>query len=111
MITAEENRSLPDPDVIRRVLTHDAARAILASLMVGPKPVKAITTETGLPTATAYRHVHDLVDKGLIVLERSAISPQGKRYDLYRSLLSEAHVYLDRDGVHVTFAMDAERAA
>lgn len=69
-----------------------------------------ITAETGLATATACRHLRDLVDEGLIVRERSAIAPLGNRDDRYRSLLPEAHVHVDRDGVHVTFGMYAAPA-
>jgi hypothetical protein len=45
--------------------------------------------------------VNHLVEEGLLLVERSAITPDGKRYELYRSRLRRARVEVDAAGVRV----------
>jgi hypothetical protein len=76
--------ALGDP-VIRRVLveTHP-----------GPKTVQELYQSTGIPLTTLYRKLHEMQDIDLVGIERSAITPDGKRVDFYRSRLEEVQVEL-----------------
>lgn len=89
---------------VLEILTDDASRKILAACMDDARAVKEISDQTGLPLSTTYRHVHDMVDQGVLECVRSAISPSGKRYDLYESRLSEAGLRLTSDGLDVQWA-------
>lgn len=42
-----------------------------------------------------------LVDDGLLFIERSALTSDGKRYDLYRSRVQKARIELDDNGVKI----------
>ena len=63
--------------------------------------MKEIEDEATLPQATVYRHVNRLLAEGLLIVERSAITRDGKRYELYRSRLRSARVELDSLGVRI----------
>ena len=63
--------------------------------------VKGICHVTGLPLATAYRQVHRLMDLGVLIVERSAMTPEGKKYDLFRSRIAEAHLNLTHVGEEI----------
>lgn len=91
------------PEVVAGVLSDPYERRILAVCIRSPKAVKDISQETGLPLATAYRHVSRLMEAGVLVIERSAMTPDGKKYDLYRSRVRLARIEMDAAGERVTW--------
>ena len=62
--------------------------------MIGdvPRSAQDLLTTNHIPQSTLYRKLHELQDLGLIGIQRTAITPEGKRVDLYRSLLEELRV-------------------
>jgi DNA-binding transcriptional ArsR family regulator len=75
-------------------LGDPAARGILLMLSDAPHSAQYILAENRIPQSTLYRKIHELQDLGLIGIQRTAITPEGKRVDLYRSLLEELKVDL-----------------
>jgi DNA-binding IclR family transcriptional regulator len=75
-------------------LGDPAARGILLMLSEGPRSAQELLTANHIPQSTLYRKIHDLEQLGLIGIQRTAITPEGKRVDLYRSLLEELRVDL-----------------
>lgn len=71
-----------------------ASRGILLMLSDGPRSAQELLTANHIPQSTLYRKIHELQELGLVGIQRTAITPEGKRVDLYRSLLSELHVDL-----------------
>jgi hypothetical protein len=57
-----------------------------------PRSAQDLLTANRIPQSTLYRKLHELQDLGLIGVQRTAITPEGKRVDLYRSLLEELRV-------------------
>lgn len=97
---------LPGPVRVEQVaeaLGDAYARKVLASCVKAGKAVKEIAAETGLPLPTAYRHVNELVAKGLLVVERSGMTPDGKRFEVYRSRLRYARLEVDGGGERVVW--------
>jgi DNA-binding transcriptional ArsR family regulator len=76
--------SLGDP-VIRRVLVETHHR---------PRSVQELFQATGVPLTTLYRKLHEMTELELVGIERSAITPDGKRVEFYRSRLEEVQVEL-----------------
>jgi DNA-binding HxlR family transcriptional regulator len=68
------------------------AREILLLLSDGPRSAQEIQATNRMPQSTLYRKLHELSEIGLIGIQRSVISPDGKRVELYRSLLEELTV-------------------
>lgn len=98
----------PKPGPLREedvaaALADGYARKVLAACVRKAKAVKDIAQDTGLPLPTAYRHVNRLVEQGLLVVERSALTPDGKRYELYRSRVRSARIELDANGERATW--------
>lgn len=103
MIAAAGTSRTIDPIDLRNALTDGTPLSILGVAMTGPVSVRQISEQAGLPVATVYRHVHELVERGLMVRARSAISPQGKRYDLFSATISSANLNVSRAGVTVSW--------
>src|SRR5208282_4637960 len=75
-------------------LGDSAARGILLMLSDAPHSAQEILAAHHIPQSTLYRKIHELEQLGLIGIQRTAITPEGKRVDLYRSLLEELKVDL-----------------
>ena len=70
------------------------SREILLMLNESPRSAQEIQTVNRIPQSTLYRKLHELGEIGLVGVQRSVISPDGKRVELYRSLLDELKVEL-----------------
>lgn len=94
---------LPTEGHVAAALSDEYERRILAVCVAQPKSVKEIERETQLPPATLYRHVNRLLRGGLLFIERSALTEDGKRYDLYRCGIRRARLEFDADGIRCTW--------
>ncbi len=92
-----------DDKTVATVLADPYSRRVLAACVVKPRAVKDISHDTGLPLPTTYRHVKRLMELGVLVIERSAITEDGKRYELYRSRVKDASIAFDAKGERVTW--------
>jgi hypothetical protein len=91
------------PERVAEAIADVYARRVLAACVKKAKAVKDISQDTALPLPTTYRHVNRLVEMGLLVIERSALTHDGKRYDLYRSRIRSARMELDGNGERVSW--------
>lgn len=103
MRIVESTKRALSPEVVAEALADPYARRVLAVCVRKAKAVKDVSLETGLPLPTTYRQVNKLVELGLVVVERSALTPDGKKYDLYRSRVRAARIEMDASGDHVSW--------
>ena len=82
-------------------LGEPAGRGILLMLNDAPRSAQELLTTSGIPQSTLYRKLHDLQELGLVGVQRTAITSDGKRVDLYRSLLEELKVDLAGGGLRI----------
>jgi len=75
-------------------LGDSASRGILLMLNDAPRSAQELLQANRIPQSTLYRKIHDLEEIGLLGIQRTAITTDGKRVDLYRSLLEELRVDL-----------------
>lgn len=73
-------------------LGDGVVRRILSATDGAARTAPELNQATGVPLTTLYRKLHELEALGLIGIERSAITGDGKRVDFYRSRLEEARV-------------------
>jgi DNA-binding transcriptional ArsR family regulator len=100
-VTANGGGAPPDPvpappgtrkERILDALGDPAAREILLMLNDAPLSAQEMLGANRIPQSTLYRKLHDLQEIGLVGVQRTAITPEGKRVDLYRSLLERLAV-------------------
>ena len=84
-------------------------RRLLGFLDEAPHSVQEILSDVGVPKSTVYSRLHDLRELGLVAVQRTVITPEGKRTDLFRSLLEEARI--DIRGRTVTLTMRSRNLA
>jgi DNA-binding transcriptional ArsR family regulator len=73
-------------------LGDPAAREILLMLNDAPMSAQELLAGNRIPQSTLYRKLHELQEIGLVGVQRTAITSEGKRVDLYRSLLERLAV-------------------
>ena len=73
-------------------LGDESSRRILASAIASGKTVEEISAEQNLPLSTCYRRMRCLLGQGLMILERTVITPTGKRYAIYRTSFSKTAI-------------------
>lgn len=91
--TSEAGRG-PREESILDALGDAVVRRILVATDGAAHTAPELAQATGVPLTTLYRKLHELEEAHLIGVERSAITPDGKRVEFYRSRLEEAHVEL-----------------
>ncbi|MGI0132743.1 MAG: ArsR/SmtB family transcription factor [Thermoplasmata archaeon] len=67
-------------------------RRLLGFLDDAPRSVQQILAELGVPKSTVYTRLHELRELGLVAVQRTIITDDGKRTDLFRSLVESAHI-------------------
>ena len=99
------------------ISTQDTKMAILAALadkdvteilnavMVRSKSVNTIMREQNIPYTTVYRKTKWLLNKGLLVVDRIEITPDGKKSSLVHATLQSIAVKYEQDG---TIIIEAE---
>jgi len=84
--------SLGLSSAILSALGDESSRRILTSAIARGKTVEEISAEQNLPLSTCYRRMRNLLGEGLIILERTVVTPAGKRYAVYRTSFSKAAI-------------------
>lgn len=57
-----------------------------------PKSARTLSDDIGIPIATCYRRIEDLVDVGLLVCEGRRLSEEGRRTNIYRRAVDALEV-------------------
>jgi DNA-binding HxlR family transcriptional regulator len=94
-VTVDASSGGHPPDRKERILEALGdrwSREILLMLNESPRSAQEIQSTNRIPQSTLYRKLHELTEIGLVGIQRSVISPDGKRVELYRSLLDELKV-------------------
>ncbi len=87
----------PDSSAILSALGNKYSAEILAAAGT-PKSAQALSEEIGIPIATCYRRIEDLVDAGLLECEGRKLSAEGRRTNIYRRTVDEMEIDFCGDG-------------
>lgn len=68
-------------------LSDPQCRRIIDLTVNKPLSASDIAEGSNLPPSSAYRKISTLADAGLLGVERSVITEDGKKYDLFRSTI------------------------
>lgn len=81
-------------------LADGVSRKILTSTIDAAKTIEEISESQGIPLSTCYRRTKELLESGLVVVDRIFVS-SGGRYLKYRSGFSAFRVVADPEEVRV----------
>ncbi len=83
------------------VLMDDYNLKILAATALKPMSVREIAYKFDIPLASAYRKIKELENFGLIEIEETKLTRDGKRYKLYRSQVENFEVSYHRNTLKI----------
>lgn len=91
-----------------RCLADKDSRMIVQYTIEKHKTAEDISRKLGIPLSTTYRKIKELKKSGLLVVEKSAITKEGKVCDLYRSTIKGMRIQLNSKpiSIAVTFNED-----
>jgi DNA-binding Lrp family transcriptional regulator len=95
---------------IASAMSDELSRRILFSALSAGRSAKEISVEQAVPLSSCYRRIRELVDQGLLLVERIIVTAGGKRYALYRSSFRTVEMFADFDEVSVSAELNAEVA-
>jgi hypothetical protein len=100
--------SMGPSSAILAALGDESSRRILGSAIATGKTVEEISAEQNLPLSTCYRRMRSLLSGGLMILEKTVVTPTGKRYAIYRTSFSKTAIRFNGEeiAVEVTPNMD-----
>ncbi len=100
--------SMGPSSAILTALGDESSRRILGSAIATGKTVEEISAEQNLPLSTCYRRMRSLLSGGLMILEKTVVTPTGKRYAVYRTSFSKTAIRFNGEeiAVEVTPNMD-----
>lgn len=92
-------------------ISDEFSRRILASTLTRGKTVQEISLEQAVPLSTCYRRAHELMEGGLLVPERIVLTPDGKRFTVFRSAFKRVQISSDLAETSVSVELNQEVAA
>lgn len=75
-----------------RALADESSARILAATADRTLSVMDLIREEGIASSSAYRRIHELEGDGLLVVDRTVLTPDGKTYQMYRATFREVTV-------------------
>lgn len=63
--------------------------------------VNDIIKEVGIPHTTAYRKIKEMLERGLLIVEKIQITQEGKKFSLFRSTLRSITIKYERANILV----------
>jgi predicted transcriptional regulator len=86
---------------ILAALADEEMTKILDSVMYNSKSIVDITRENNIPHTTCYRKTKWLLNEGLVIVDKIIITPEGKKFSLYHSVLKSINVKYESNNVIV----------
>ncbi len=82
-------------------IADEYSSKILSSTAWKSLSVMDMVRDEGIPSTSAYRRVKELKDQGLLAVDRTIVTKDGKKYDLYKSTFREVNINFRRGSLEV----------
>ena len=98
-------------EALIRALADDYSRKILLSTIIKPDSVEGLSRSLDIPISTAYRRVNELVKATLLTVEKTILTDDGKKFELYRSAFRTFHLDLNQGEISIEAELNEDIAA
>ncbi|WP_293028982.1 helix-turn-helix domain-containing protein [Natronococcus sp.] len=93
---SDERSDSPTPTVLSAVGKEYSAAILCAAAT--PKSARRLSDDVGIPIATCYRRIEELVDAGLLTCDGQRLSEEGRQTNVYRRTVDELEVEFSLEG-------------
>ena len=93
---------------IIEILADAQSRTILFSLIKKGKTAMELSEKYRIPLSSVYKKISDLEDIALIRVEKWVLSVSGKKFKVYRSIISKADITIRKPEPVITLTSNNE---
>jgi hypothetical protein len=97
-------------DALVRALADEYSRKILLVTIDRARSVEELSGAEQIPISTAYRRVNEMRDLGLLTVEKTIITDDGKKFELYRSSFRGIKLQLNQGEILVDVELNEDVA-
>lgn len=97
-------------DAIIRALADEYSRKILLSTVEKARSVEELSHSLEIPISTAYRRVNEMRDIGLLTVEKTIITDDGKKFELFRSAFKALNLQLEKGEIIIDVELNEDVA-
>ncbi len=98
-------------DALIQALADDYSRKILLNTISKAQSISDLSETQGIPLSTAYRRINDMKEVGLLVVEKTILTGDGKKFELFRSAFRSIQIRLDQGQLTIDAMLNEDVAA
>ena len=95
---------------LTQALSDEYSMKIILSAIPKGKSVEDLSEENQIPLSTCYRRVHEMLDSGVLIVERIVVTSEGKKYEILRSAFNGFTVKFEGGSVIVDASINEDIA-
>ncbi len=88
-------------DALIASLADEYSRKIILRTITKAESVEDLSRNENIPISTAYRRVNELREIGLLTVEKTILTDEGKKYELYRSAFKSFSIGLEQGEITI----------
>lgn len=97
-------------DALIRSLADEYCRKIILSTIDRAQSVEELSQSEGIPISTAYRRINEMKEIGILTAEKTILTEEGKKFELYRSAFRAIHIDLNQNEVQIDAELNEDVA-
>jgi predicted transcriptional regulator len=97
-------------DALIRSLADDYCRRIILGTLNKPMSVEELSQTEMIPISTTYRRVNEMKDAGILTVEKTILTDEGKKFELYRSTFKAIHIDLNQGEIQIEAELNEDVA-
>lgn len=98
-------------DALISALADEYSRKIILKTIENAQSVEDLSRSENVPISTAYRRVNELRQVGILTVEKTILTDDGKKFELYRSAFRAVHMDLVQGELEVDVDLNEDVAA
>jgi len=97
-------------DALIRALADEYSRKILLGTISRARSVEELSQSENIPISTAYRRVSEMREVGLLTVEKTILTPEGKKFEMFRSSFKGIHIDLNQGEIAIDMELNEDVA-
>ena len=97
-------------DALIKSLADEYCRKIILSTINKAQSVEELSQSENIPISTTYRRVNEMKDVGILTVEKTVLTEEGKKFELYRSAFKAIHMDLNQAEILIDVELNEDVA-
>ncbi len=98
-------------DALVQALADEYSRKILLKTIARAESISALSESQNIPLSTAYRRISEMREAGILIVEKTVLTGDGKKFELFRSAFRSVQIRLDQGELTIDAVLNEDVAA